>query len=511
MVIQSTFLIKIKWSIGLLGLHLYIMQRTISFLCLTIIGFMASIFGQTFNISNLNWWNPDYLTVTDCGVLNFYQQVSHHRLINVADGVEKRVKEAFPEMSDFQINSRTWDVGLMWTLVKVDGKEAKGISKDEFYNYISDNKPHQYEWMLPDGSLFTTNGLGWNQPQFVKNLMIDWNVDKDKTAYHLGDIDQNEVGFKVLIDWSVDWAKKRKYDLRIVGNNPLVDKEILKEFEKNIAQCMQRDSDNPDVILTISYDAKNSIAYTYIPPKTEYIPSGTTTRKVYNWVGLDPRYESQTHYETIHHQGYNQETNTSELFLEICMLDASRLNESTPPIIYQATVNKTSPTKVDLLEAAKRHAGFFNHPIWYKWNVSELRMDTQIPYAATWGFSLNESSFSWFLDKKKIKTRRPYITHVDPFNRHFHWESKDRPTEGDKLISVKNISKGFNHYGQYYDIRYEIKVQDRDGKTKKFIVYHDQPSRYQRGEFTEKDLILKEMYPFFEHFDFHPYKVFISD
>ena len=202
-------------------------------------------------------------------------------------------------------------------------------------------------------------------------------------------------------DPDFDWFGIRTYDFVLTGSDPLVDKEIMEKFAARFYPWLERDTDNPDVLIVLSKNKNESIQSTYVPPTTTVINDGRTTRRVYNWTRTDYRYETQEHSHVERDGGYTQTTVSTDLFLEICMLDAKRLRDTTqrvPPIIYQLKFDRhLTDRQFSVLDEYKAVATWVHHP--YESMVEQ-------------SYSFKVKNYEYMFLKGKKNTRM--ITFVEP-------------------------------------------------------------------------------------------------
>lgn len=418
---------------------------------------------QNLNLKSLKWWNPGYPTVVDAGIIDMRSGAVNNRYGLLTDSQIAATKK-IPGMEDFAISAGAYDIYLMWTLKAIDGIDYKALSDEQISQFFNNPGSHKFSWETPYEKEHITIGLPSKKYNFVKTLNIDYDKGDDK-AVPVEQYFQKKEGYDVLVDWDMDWSKIRTYDFLLRGNDPLTDKKILEEFAKSFEGIMTRDTESPDVFFTIAKDSESSVSYSYVSPKVDYIKTGSTTRKVYNWVGQNPRYSTEDHYQKVESQGYTKEINHSEIFLEICMLDASKIEQSTPPIIYKGTIKKIYPTKINALDNYLLFAGLFGHPINQKFALKKLRFDETIPYALRWGLATSGSPDGFlFVSKENTKKismiYRPSLIFV----------SGTEPEIGDVIIKRKHKNYRVHSGEEWHDI--ELTYKKSNGKTNKFTILY---------------------------------------
>lgn len=440
---------------------------------------------QDLRVADLPWWNPGYLTVVDCGTIVMLKDADADKYKSMDRNIIETVRNNFDGFSDFDGMVLPFNVGLMWTLVSVDNKDAKGLSPSDFYGIIDDPKQHTFLFEKPTGEKTALNQILRYVPAFVKALEIDYSEEPYR-EFNLGEINKNAFGINVLVDWSVDWSKYKTYDFAITSNDPLTDKEILNSFAANLEGYMKRDESNPDVLITIARDAKSSISYSYVPPKTTYVKTGSTTKKVYSWLGINSYYQTQDNLQAIQQDGYVKELSSSDIFLEITMLDTKKIDSKTPPVIYKATCQKSYPEKIDLIEEQCYYASTFDHPAAMKISVGKLHFNNTLPMALRWG---------WAQEDDAVK----YIYRINRF-----LEKGDAPQTGDEILSVKK--KSIRPYFENKNGRDEVTIKYKrssDGK-KKSCKLNYFVRMCERGE-NSKDWALNDW-----SLDFYPYRMYLS-
>lgn len=440
------------------------------------------VFSQDIKVANLSWWHPEYLTIVDCGTISMLKEVDSDKYKSVDTDIVENIRNNFAKMSDFDDLVQPYNVGLMWTLLLVDGQDAKGLQPSKFYELINEESKHIFTFELPSGEKTELNYISSNVPNFVGTLNIR-KSERPNKVFNLGEIKKNAIGIDVLVDWSEDWSKYKTFDFAITSNDPLMDKEILSSFVETLNSYMTRDEVNPDVIITIARSSKNSISYSYVPPTTTYVKTGSTTKKVYSWLGMSSQYQTQDHLSTVHQDGYVQEINSSDIYLEISMLDSRKLDSKVPPVIYKATYQNSYAKRIDLLKELKYFAGAFGHPLDLKFSVTELAFDNSVPFAKRWGWASNNN----------------IITHLYELGRFFN--KGQMPDIGDTIISV---NKKTSYSYSYRCDKVILKFKDTQGKKHSCeLLYYAELDRF--GGIRSSDFPLNEW-----SLDFYPYKMSIT-
>lgn len=146
-------------------------------------------------------------------------------------------------------------------------------------------------------------------------------------------------------DEEIDFSVYKTYDFVITGDDPLLDKAILDKFVESglLFSHMERDEHNPDLLVTISKNADESITSTYVPPTTDVIHTGSTIRPVYSTLTERTTYVTTNNYRYRTREGYTKETSNTDIYLEISILDAKKAMDTSckyAPIVWQMIYNR---------------------------------------------------------------------------------------------------------------------------------------------------------------------------
>lgn len=322
---------------GLLRTRLSLLKFVLIFFCIL---FPLNLFSQNhlIEVKRLPNWGKDYLTIVDAK--RYY------------DPIERKVKTYGYDYYGIV------DFGLL--VYKVNDKSAKGMTENEFYNIIdnkdeirlvlSTNSNHTFYNTVIKKAPYPELFLRYNITPEEISSRTNYSYDKD-VNYIENKIKNRDTDFKKynlycteVIDPDFDWYFVSSYDFLITGNDPLIDKKILQRaVDYSFLSGLKRDTEHPDILLTISKNADESIQSTYIPPTSRTVNKGSTTRKRYNWITEKEEYVTEQDNYTIHEGGYTQTTNNTNIFLELAMLDAKKINDKNqvaPPIVWQITFRR---------------------------------------------------------------------------------------------------------------------------------------------------------------------------
>lgn len=391
------------------------MKRNLFFILVAILislslsqGSFAAGFENPYKIQvrRLSWFKPEYLTITYAGTFNILENYGYYSFDpstgkkgtnNFTKPKDKIIANLslFNHLTHNKYKDLCWEpienlFGCLTTnphistypaiysiVLKVDSIDAKDWDESMFYKTVRDGKRHEIELLSFSGKNYTITIDDSYIPPYGELLKDSFYSDSptSKTIFSatLSDYEQGDFlihkyyesgKLSILWDKDVDWSKYKTYDLALRGTDPLTDKELFEIISNNLSNGnMKRDTDNPDIIITISKKANESISYAYVPPTSKVVTTGSHTKRVYNWVGQFQEYRTINDAEVIREGGYEKELAQSSIFYEVCMLDASKLDNTVPPIIYQLKYDWTTNRKIDAMNIYKSLSSYVETPI----------------------------------------------------------------------------------------------------------------------------------------------------
>lgn len=432
------------------------------FLSLCALLMCSSLFAQEhlFEVKRLNNWGKEYLTIVDN---HFYMDVDEN----------DHIEQIFSPYESID-----GEVYLGMIILEINGQSTNNMSEDEFYS-ILDNSLERLElkvWYFRHKEPRTVIIKGkdvripeWANKPYIQNALKNGFNGQHKDyqySYSNGYADivrKRENNFKnkgikcsELVDPDFDWFYVRTYDFAIVGDDPLTDRAILENL--HIPSHWTRDTENPDVIFTIAKDSKQSISSTYVPPTVRTINHGSQTKARYNALTNATEYTTTQNNQTIREGGYTQTTSNTDMFLELALLDAKRINDpnqQAAPIVWQATFNAHTTADVNVTEVYKAWA------TWVAKYDACLVRSTEVR-----AYTLERL---WALSEVSINQEPIMVTYATP----------DSPLQvGDKIMKYKMWNFGHRDNvlekdidKNYYDARYNLIIK-RKGEKKSIRLDH---------------------------------------
>lgn len=335
-------------------------------------------------VKRLSYWAPDYLTVT-CNYLYVIEILNGKERKEMVDDLRANMEE----FKDFKEEDYIWidkeksgEIPLIsCSILEINGKSTRQMSEDDFYKELASGKTHTLKYLLykfvESPKEITAKIVLKDTPMWLKELSLDkfykdFGTDESHVVYDNEKTRNKETynSMHLLWDEDFDWSKIKTYDFAITGDDPLMDKDLLKEVEKVLDNTtyLRRDRNNPQMLITLAKESSQSIQSTYVPPTVQTIQTGSQTRTVYNWFTKQNDYVTQNQYQTYREGGYTTNTNVIDEYIELCYLDAKRVKDAqqtTPPIIYQQVTERHISTsrQFDIIKDYKAALSWATHPM----------------------------------------------------------------------------------------------------------------------------------------------------
>ena len=186
----------------------------------------------------------------------------------------------------------------------------------------------------------------------------------------------------LLSDSDIDFFKFNTFDYRLMGDDQLMDKTIMEVFAEHLkAKGLKRSTTAPDIYLYLTKDVNQKIESVYVPSYTTTTTTGDTGIGISNFLGIrGVSVGGNTGKATTRTEetGTMRTNVTADAYLELSVLEASKLNSDTPPVIWQLTYSEHKTSEIRLLEYVKEHLG--KYMLQYPFHESMFG-----EYIATWG------------------------------------------------------------------------------------------------------------------------------
>lgn len=148
----------------------------------------------------------------------------------------------------------------------------------------------------------------------------------------------NYSGTTVLVDDEIDLFNYDTYDILIIGNDPLTDKNILQNYVNSIRPVYARNTEHPDILFMISKNVNQDIQSIYIPKTEQVVNTGSSTG-YYSFFNIP--FSVTTQNSKVYTSGdYTKTVINTDAYLQFAVLDTRMMADSTrqsAPVIYQYT------------------------------------------------------------------------------------------------------------------------------------------------------------------------------
>lgn len=291
-------------------------------------------------VMRFNQWAPEYLTVTN-------------------------------NWNNMTFEPQTPSLKCMSVITEINGITTAGMDEEEFYAIMGKNKPFTLTYLTKQNGFnkeYTQNFT----PRKGKLLATKTTSSKPTTINLLSDND-------------VDFFKFNTFDYMLAGDDQLTDKTILEIFAKSLLKKgLKRSTDNPDIYLYLTKDVNQKIESIYVPSYTTTTnsESGSVGMNLGSLIGLrgvSVGGTSGSATTTTTENGHMRTNVTADAYLEVSVLDASKFESQTAPVVWQMTYSEHKTSEIRLLDAVKdwigrnmNHYPFHepvNSSIIYTWNV----------------------------------------------------------------------------------------------------------------------------------------------
>lgn len=289
-------------------------------------------------VRRLSNWAPDYLTV-----INNWDNMTYT-----------------PYVSNLK---------CMSVITSINGQDTRELEEEDFYRILDSSE----EFTL----VYLTKSLGEN-----KEHTNTFKKKKGKLLATPCYPSTSSPTVSLLSDNDVDFFQFNTFDYRLIGDDQLMDKTIMEVFANHLKQKgLKRVTSNPDLFLYLTKDVNQKIESVYVPSYTTTTTTGDTGVEISNFLGMKGVSVggSSGQATTVTKETGSMRTNvTADAYLEFSILDASKLNSSNAPIIWQLTYSEHKTSEIRLLEYVKQYLG--GYMIQYPFHEN-----TYSEYLATWG------------------------------------------------------------------------------------------------------------------------------
>lgn len=227
-------------------------------------------------------------------------------------------------------------------ITSINDKNTKGMSIDEFYNIINLKKSDSIalKYIDPRDNNRTERNFVYKRYLVSGTWVGKW-YDKRK----------QDNTIRVYRDNDIDFSKYRTYDYLITDPK---EKDMAQEVAAAVANSvlpLKRDTENPDLLIKVSFNEDRNVSSTYIPPSTRVETLGSTTSQRYDYLTKKTYYETENDTRTIKEGNYTETTVTNQFYLEVAFLDTRMMNDpkrTVAPVVWSLTYKDVVAGKTDI-------------------------------------------------------------------------------------------------------------------------------------------------------------------
>ncbi|MBE6311611.1 MAG: hypothetical protein E7076_00430 [Bacteroidales bacterium] len=308
------------------------------------------------NVERIGWYDAEYPIITWGGVIGGSIDVVKY-INNLVDDNAGENKS-----TTFKATDETAYFGSR--VERIDGIDAKGMNSAKFNSLMAEPRSHTLLLNHPAKGRFEVHTECdipiWMQAYGFHPLYAKWTTETTKVPENI----------KIRMDENAPWRTFRTYDFLILSDDVLTDKELLEKIgRKYNAMGLTRDPQNPDLLITISKDADKSVEYTYVPETVEHVQTGTNSYAMYGLYGKYLGNFSTNKYQTVKSGGYTHKTSTTNVYLEVSVLEASRMGERTIPMIYQMKYSYNTNSDLDVDKLYSNAVSWIEHPLYGSYSL----------------------------------------------------------------------------------------------------------------------------------------------
>lgn len=314
------------------------MKKLLSFLLL--LSYTASSFAEdgcaehALMVHHLSYWAPKYLTITN-------------------------------NWNNLCFTNAPTSLKSLSVVTEINGQSTENMEPEVFYNIIDNsekftihyiskirgiNVENTVELITKKGHLFYFNSSS-------EDIVVDNNYDD----YWYFVNNYYERGTTLSSDNTVDFFQFNTFDFMVAGDDYLTDKNILQNFSKELVKKgLVYSAENPDLYLYLTKDASTKIETIYVPEIVYSTHSNSYTRgNGYIYINNNRALEKTSFNTTensttrVRDEGKTKDVVNNNLFLQFSILEARKMKNATPPIVWQLIYNTHASYETNMINRTK--------------------------------------------------------------------------------------------------------------------------------------------------------------
>lgn len=324
-------------------------------------------------VHRLSYWAPDYLTVTNNWNNMFFSNapstLKSLSVITEIDGqstkdmepedfytlIDKETSFTISYMSKIRGENRTYTQHLE----KKQGHLLCFDISEESWAFSYDSDEKWYFEHKDEEVVITEEWNPWAQVFETK-----------RKTQRVGQTPKEST--TLMSDQNTDFFQYCTFDYMVSGDDYMIDlglaQALAKELEK---KGLKYNPEAPDIYLYLTKDANAKIESIYSPNiiSTTHTSSNTVGRihfyyGNYNTWGEGRSSTTGTSSTNTYDAGQTKTVVDADLYLQVSILDAHRMDKANPPVVWQLVHNKHFKNEINILEWVKRlHCAVYNYPL----------------------------------------------------------------------------------------------------------------------------------------------------
>lgn len=350
------------------------MKKVITFLMLL---FATSTFAESgyaehaLMVHRLSYWAPEFLTVTNnWNNFCFTNATSSLKTLSVITEINGQSTKDMDPMDFYSIIDNASSFTITY-ISKIRGENKtytqqlnKRKGKLQCYDYSTESWPY-----YSDEKWYYTQK---DEEEYIENeynYLTGINEPKRKTM-RVGLTPKEST--TLMSDQNTDFFKYCTFDYMVSGDDYMIDLGLAQALAKELERKgLKYDPKKPDIYMYLTKDAKARIESIYSPNIISTTSSSSVTvgnmhiyYGNYSTWGSGKSRTTGSATTSTYDAGQTKTFVDADLFLQVSILDANKMDEQTPPVVWQMVHNKHFKNETNIHDWIKRlHCAVYCYPL----------------------------------------------------------------------------------------------------------------------------------------------------
>lgn len=269
-------------------------------------------------VKRMGHWAPDYLTVTN----------------NYGNALWITAPTSLQFMS---------------VITEINGKSTKDLNEQQFYSILDAATDVDLTYM---SKIRGENKTFHDKAKKGVGLGVVWGTEVSDNyyngSYKTSHYPSEFRGF-IASDYDVDFFKFCTFDYAFGDDNDVLEKkQLLRPLTKELeSRGMKRVEENPDLFIYVTHDASKNIETVYMPQQVSSTKGGMYGR-IINYGNVTTGYANNNSTTVNSETGQMKSFTTTDVYLQVTVLDAKRVDKKSIPKVWQFTFEKRFDKNVDM-------------------------------------------------------------------------------------------------------------------------------------------------------------------